>query len=73
MNGYIIYKCQICGKSTILLSNEVDHSEQASRYITCGHHGSHKDLVVVGKYAGIKECMRQRKYKRVNGRVQQEQ
>ena len=68
-DGYIIYKCLTCGKCTILLSNEVDHSEQASMYLTCGHHGKHKNLIVVGKYASIKEYMKQDSYKRVNGRI----
>lgn len=67
--GYVIYKCLTCNKVTILLSSEVDHSEKASKYITCGHYGKHKHLIVIGKYGSIKECMQHRSYKRVDGRI----
>ena len=67
---YIIYKCLTCNKVTILLSNEVDHSEKASTYLTCGHHGKHKNLIVVSKYGSIKECMQHDSFKKVKGRVQ---
>lgn len=57
---YIVYRCKVCGKHTVLFSNEVTHSEQESIYITCGHNGRHKNICVVGKYDNLKECMNQR-------------
>ena len=35
-DGYVIYKCLTCNKTMILLDHEVDHSEKASTYLTCG-------------------------------------
>lgn len=72
---YVVFKCLTCGKRTMLKEIEVNHSEEASKYFTCGHDGWHRDLIVVGvltidKYAGIKECMQHDSFKRVNGRVQ---
>lgn len=66
---YIVYRCLKCGKLTILLSEEVDHSEEQGKYLTCGHDGRHSDLIVVDKCADIIECMGNRSYKRVNGRI----
>lgn len=71
-NGYIMYRCQVCNKITILLYEEVSHSEKESIYITCGHNGKHKDLRVVGKYDNLRECMeKQRIYKRDGRKIHQ--
>lgn len=69
-DGYVIYKCKICGKHFILMTNEIKYSEEESKYITCPYHGKHKNIIVVGKYEGIKECMKYDGFKRVNGRMQ---
>ena len=70
-DGYIIYKCQTCSKGFILFTNQVEHSEKESTFITCPYHGRHKDIIVVGKYESIKECMDHDSYKRVNGKIRQ--
>lgn len=71
-DGYIMYRCETCNKMTILLSEEVTHSEKESIYITCGHNGKHKRLRVVGRYDNLKECMeKQRTYIRKNRTVHQ--
>ena len=73
MRRYVIYKCKECKKHTILIRDEVDHSEKAGVYMTCGHDGRHRDLVVTGAYDNIEECMEEANtYRRVRGRVRQE-
>lgn len=71
MKEYIVYKCKKCGKHTILLGEEVTHSENESKYITCGHDGRHKRLIVTGAYDSIKECMQHSSYKRGKGSIKQ--
>ena len=70
-NAYIIYKCKICHKYFILMTNEIDYSEEESRYVTCPYHGKHKNIIVVGKHEHIKECMDHASYARVSGRMKQ--
>lgn len=71
MKEYIVYKCKICNKHTILLGEEVNHSENESKYITCGHDGRHKRLIVTGAYDSLKECMNERSYRRDRGSLKQ--
>lgn len=71
---YIIYRCKTCHKHFILMTNEVEHSEKESRYITCPYFGRHKDITVVGRidrYGEIKKCMEERSYKKVSGAIRQ--
>ena len=71
---YIIYRCKICGKHFILMTNEVEHSERESKYLTCPYHGSHKRISVIGKidrYGQIKKCMEQRSYRKEAGVIKQ--
>lgn len=68
---YIIYKCRVCNRGFILFSNDVRHTEEESKFITCPYHGKHKDIIVVGAYEGIGECMDNHSYKRVNGKIRQ--
>ena len=71
MKKYIVYRCKVCNKHTILLGEEVTHSEKESKYITCGHDGRHKKLVVAGAYDNLKECMDNHRYVKVAGRIRQ--
>lgn len=68
---WIIYRCKVCGKVFALIEEEVDISEEGSKYITCPHHGKHKQVIVIDKFADLKECMKQNSYKRVKGRIKQ--
>lgn len=71
-DGYIIYKCLTCNKIFILMTNDVDHSERESRYISCPYFGKHKNIIVCGKFDSIKEVMEdQRMYEKRKGRVRQ--
>lgn len=69
--GYIIYMCKTCNKVFILLTNDVTYSEEEGRYITCHFHGSHRNIVVCGRYESIKECMEHDSYKRGKGAIKQ--
>lgn len=71
MKRYVVYRCKICNKHTILINAEVNHSERAGRYMTCGHDGRHRSLVVTGAYDNLKECMDNHSYVKVAGRVRQ--
>lgn len=68
-DSYLIYRCVKCGRHFVLMTNEVKYSEEESTYITCPYHGSHKDIVVCGKYDSIKECMAHDSYEKVKGRI----
>lgn len=64
------YKCKICNKHFFLIDEEVEHSEQEDRYITCPFDGRHNKITVCGKYDSLKECMeKQEVFKRVKGRM----
>ncbi|WP_312906831.1 hypothetical protein [Tissierella praeacuta] len=70
MKEYIVYRCKICGKSFILLSEEVKFNEKQGNYISCPFKG-HKNIVVTGAYDSIKECMQERSYRRDRGKMKQ--
>lgn len=70
MKEYIIYKCLTCGKTFILLAEEVKFNENKGYYISCPFKG-HKNIVVAGAYDSIKECMKERSYKRDRGKIKQ--
>lgn len=70
MKEYIIYRCKICGKSFILLSEEVRFNEKQGNYISCPFKG-HKNIVVTGAYDSIKECMDSSVYVRDGRRMRQ--
>lgn len=71
---YIIYRCRICHKHFILMTNEVQHSERESNFITCPYHGKHKRISVIGKidrYGEIKKCMDYRSYYKEDRKIKQ--
>jgi DNA-directed RNA polymerase subunit RPC12/RpoP len=68
---YIVYKCRSCGKHFVLFTNEVEHSEKESRYITCPYHGKHIDIIVCGRYDNLKECMDNHVWVREGRRMRQ--
>lgn len=71
MSSYIVYKCKICNKHFILLSDEVKHSERESRYITCSYDGRHKNIAVVNRFDSLKECMDNHVFVREGRRIKQ--
>ena len=70
MKDYIVYKCKVCHKYFILLTEEVRMTEEKGDHITCPHKG-HRDIIVTGAYDSIKECMSHSSYKRDKGSMRQ--
>lgn len=66
---YIGYECQVCGAEFVMLTDQLKQREIEGRYIACPF--GHKNIDVLGRYDDIKECMDNRKYKRVGGRIKQ--
>lgn len=64
---YTSYKCISCNKTFILPTEEVDKN----KYLTCPHDGRHKKIIVTGAYDSVKECMKERSYKRDKGKMKQ--
>ena len=62
---YIIYKCKICNKHFILMTNEINHENQGTLLVLTGRH---KNIVVVGKHEGIKSVWTMI-FKKVSGRT----
>lgn len=62
--NYIIYKCNDCETEFIIPRQFVDYN---NNYITCPKHGKHSNIIVIGTYNQIKECMKTRKYRRTKG------
>ena len=59
--NYIVYKCAQCGCVFIIPMEYVTYK---SDYMTCPLHGKHKDILVVGAYDDLLECMSNRIYHR---------
>lgn len=68
-NIYISYRCRTCRKEFIALSDEVQ-SMAPGRYLACPYCNS-KRLNKEGAADSLKECMKERSYKRVNGALRQ--
>lgn len=67
---YTIFKCKSCNKEIILLTEEVMDSQFKRQYISCSHCGS-KKLRKEKATDNLKECMKERKYKREHGALKQ--
>lgn len=67
---YIAYVCKKCNKETILITNEVDDTHRNNGYICCSHCGS-KKLIKEKTTSDLREVIKSRSYKRVNGYMRQ--
>jgi DNA-directed RNA polymerase subunit RPC12/RpoP len=66
---YIAYECRTCRKEFVLLTEDVDQMAR-DRYIVCPYCCSKR--VDKEKVAdSLKECMKERSYKRVGGALRQ--
>ena len=63
MGLYVYYICKGCRKTTILLTEELERTIESGKYISCSHCGCRK-LYVGGETDDLRECMKERKYKR---------
>lgn len=70
MKEYIVYKCKNCGCEFILPNQYVKLNESKENYISCPYRG-HKNVIVIGAYDSIKECMDNSVYVREGRRMRQ--
>lgn len=69
LNIYTSYKCKMCKLEFILLSEDVDKMAKG-RYLACSYCSS-KRVNKENAADSLRECMRERSYKRVKGAVRQ--
>ncbi len=67
---YTAYKCNSCKNETIVITEELEKTMSAKRYITCAHCNS-KRLIKEKETDDLRECMRSRTYKRIGGAIRQ--
>ncbi|MDP4146965.1 MAG: hypothetical protein Q8936_21245 [Bacillota bacterium] len=67
---YVGYICRGCGKETILITEEADRTLTEGKYIACAHCGC-KKIVKENTTNDLRETMKSRSYKRVNGRLRE--
>lgn len=60
---YTSYKCKRCGKEVILLTEQLNSTLKAGKYISCSHCGS-KNVFKETETDDLREVMSARKYKR---------
>ena len=67
---YTSYRCNVCKNEFVLLTEQLIEQEKKGRYIACPYCSSRK---VKKENVGdnLKECMKERSYKRVNGALRQ--
>ena len=67
---YKILICSKCKKSTILLTEEVEDTKNKNKYLACAHCGC-KNFIKEKDSNDLRECMKERRYKRVKGALRQ--
>lgn len=67
---YTAYKCRRCNKEVILITDEVQTTLKADKYLACSHCGS-KRLVKELVTDDLREVAKARSYKRVSGRIRE--
>ncbi|WP_326514798.1 hypothetical protein [Clostridium intestinale] len=70
MDEYTVYECISDKKEFILITEELEAASREGKYITCPYCNS-KRVKNVGTSNSIKECMRERSYKRIHGVIVQ--
>lgn len=67
---YTSYKCKICKKEFVLLTEEIQEQAKSNRYLVCPYCSS-KRVKKENIADSLKECMQERSYKRVHGALRQ--
>ena len=67
---YTILICKRCNKSTIVLTEEVEDTKNKNKYLACAHCGC-KNFTKEKDSNDLRECMKERRYKRVKGALRQ--
>lgn len=60
---YTSFKCKRCGKEIILLTEQLNITLKAGKYISCSHCGS-KSVLRETETDDLREVMKARRYKR---------
>lgn len=68
---YQAYSCPVCENTTIFLSREVDTTLRKGKTVRCGHCGC-DHLYEVHPFDDLEECMNERFYERIHGRLRQQ-
>lgn len=66
LSTYTSYKCRTCKKEFVLLSEDVQAHEKQGKYLACPYCNS-KRISKQNMTDSLKECMKERSYKRVKG------
>lgn len=67
---YTNYKCSVCNKENILITEEVSSTLRAGKYISCSHCGC-KNLKKGKVTDNLKECMNHGAWKKEHGATKQ--
>lgn len=70
LNTYTSFSCMKCDGEFVLLTEELQSSRAKGKYISCPYCNS-KKIREQKSDDSLKECMKERSYKRINGRVRQ--
>lgn len=70
LNIYTSFECKMCEKEFVLLTEDLDRELKKGRYIACPYCCS-KRLRKENTTDNLKECMAERSYRRINGRIRQ--
>jgi DNA-directed RNA polymerase subunit RPC12/RpoP len=70
MTEYTSYKCKICKREFVLLTEEIINAKVRGEFIVCPY-CSRKKVEKLKETDSLKECMSARSYKRVNGALHQ--
>jgi len=66
---YTSYKCRTCSKEFILLTEDIDNMDK-NKYVACPYCNS-KRVSKQKETDDLRECMKERSYKKINGAIRQ--
>lgn len=67
---YKILICKRCGKTNILINDEVNKTRKNDKYLACAHCGC-KYFKKEKELNDLRECMNHNSYKRIHGALRQ--
>lgn len=67
---YTSYKCKKCKNEMILITDEIEKTKSDGRYLSCAYCGS-KRIIKENETNDLRDCMKERRYKRVKGALRQ--
>lgn len=70
LNIYTSFECKTCRKEFVILTEDLESESKKGRYIACPFCCS-KRLRKESTTDNLKQCMSERSYRRINGRIRQ--